>query len=120
VIDLSGVDVRSLDTETISPSPQLIVCDLSFIGLAKALGPALALADDGADLVCLVKPQFEAAGPSAIGKGGLVRDAGDQQQALDAVCAWLTSQGWTVRETTDSPILGGDGNREFLLWATRT
>ena len=119
VIELSGTDVRNLDASLIDPPPELIVCDLSFIGLAKALGPALDLAGEGADLVCLVKPQFEGAGPQGVGKGGIVRDAGVQDAALVNAKAWLTAQGWTVRETAESPILGGDGNREFLLWATK-
>ena len=119
VIEMSGTDVRDLQPSMIAPAPELVVCDLSFIGLAKALSPALALAVPGADLICMVKPQFEATGPSAIGKGGMVRAAAQQQQALMAACDWLQAEGWTVRETADSPILGGDGNREFLLWATK-
>jgi len=119
VVELSGTDVRELDIGTVPEAPDLIVCDLSFIGLAKALGPALALSKPGADLVCLVKPQFEAAGPAEIGKGGLVKDPVVQAQALAGVSAWLETVGWAVRETADSPILGGDGNREFLLWAVK-
>ncbi len=119
VIELSGVDVRELDEAIIPDPPGLIVCDLSFIGLAKAVGAALELAPADADLVCLVKPQFEAAGPGDVGKGGVVRDAGAQDAALAGVSAWLDQQGWTVRQTADSPILGGDGNREFLLWASK-
>ena len=119
VAELSGVDVRELDGDLIAEPPGLIVCDLSFIGLAKALGPALALAAPGGDLICLVKPQFEGAGPQGVGKGGVVRDAAMQEEALANIAQWLEEQGWTVRATAESPILGGDGNREFLLWATR-
>jgi 23S rRNA (cytidine1920-2'-O)/16S rRNA (cytidine1409-2'-O)-methyltransferase len=119
VVELSGQDVRGLDVGLAPQPPQLLVSDLSFISLTKALPAALALAAPGADLVCLVKPQFEAAGPEEVGKGGVVKDPALQQRALSKVAAWLAGQGWTVRETADSPILGGDGNREFLLWATR-
>ena len=119
VIELSGTDVRNLASNLIDPPPDLIVCDLSFIGLAKALAPALDLADAGADLICLVKPQFEGAGPEGVGKGGIVRDTALQDLALANAVAWITDQGWTVKQTADSPILGGDGNRDFLLWAVK-
>lgn len=118
VTELSETDVRDLDRHLILEAPQLLVSDLSFIGLAKALPAALALAGAGADLICLVKPQFEAAGPDEVGKG-VVRDPARQEAALARVAAWLDEQGWTVRATADSPILGGDGNREFLLWASK-
>ena len=117
VVDLSGTDVRALDAAMVDPPPRLLVCDLSFIGLEKALGPALGLAAPGSNLVCLVKPQFQV-GRDRIGKGGLVRDEAARGEALDQVCAWLIGQGWTVRARADSPIAGGDGNREFLVWAT--
>jgi 23S rRNA (cytidine1920-2'-O)/16S rRNA (cytidine1409-2'-O)-methyltransferase len=118
VVELSGQDVRDLGPDLVPEPPQLLVSDLSFISLTKALPAALALAAPDADLVCLVKPQFEAAGPDEVGKGGVVKDPALQQRALDKVAAWLEGRGWTVREIADSPILGGDGNREFLLWAT--
>lgn len=118
VTELSGQDVRSLDTDLIPTAPQLVVCDLSFISVTKALGPALALAAPGADLVLLVKPQFEA-GRERVGKGGLISDPAARQDCLDATAAWIAQQGWAVQATTDSPITGGDGNHEFLLWARK-
>ncbi len=118
VTELSGQDVRSLDTDLIPTAPQLVVCDLSFISVTKALGPALALAAPGADLVLLVKPQFEA-GRERVGKGGLISDPAVRQDCLDATAAWIAQQGWAVQATTDSPITGGDGNHEFLLWARK-
>lgn len=118
VNELSGQDVRTLDAELIPDAPQLVVCDLSFISVTKALGPALTLAAPGADLVLLVKPQFEA-GRERVGKGGLVTDPAVRQDCLDATAAWIAEQGWTVQATTDSPITGGDGNHEFLLWARK-
>jgi len=119
VVNLEGTDARSLDGALIPERPGLIVTDFSFISLAKALGPALALAGEGADLIALVKPQFEQGGPSLIGKGGIVTDPEARQAALERVSAWLDDQGWRVRETAESPITGGDGNREWLLWAKR-
>ncbi|RZJ93400.1 MAG: TlyA family RNA methyltransferase [Brevundimonas sp.] len=118
VVDLEHTDARSLTPELIPDAPDLIVCDASFIGLAKVLPAALALAAPGADLVTLVKPQFEMESRADIGRGGIVSDPQARADALARVVAWLDAQGWTVRATADSPIKGGDGNHEFLLWAS--
>lgn len=118
VVGLEGVDARNLDPQLIPVAPDLIVTDVSFIGLAKALPAALALAAGGADLVALVKPQFEV-GPEHVGKGGLVKDEAARRRALDEVTAFLSASRWAVREVADSPIAGGDGNLEYLLWAQR-
>ncbi len=118
VVSLEGVDARSLD-HTLIPEPvDLVVCDASFIGLAKVLPAALALARDGARLVCLVKPQFEV-GPDKVGKGGLVTDQDDLAGAVDGVVAFLQAEGWSVEGQADSPIAGGAGQKEFLLWARK-
>ena len=116
VVALEGLDARSLTAAQVSEPPQLIVCDVSFIGLAKALPAALALAAEDCDLVVLVKPQFEV-GPDRVGKGGLVKDGAIRAEALESVKTFLTAQSWTVRESADSPIEGGEGAREYLLWA---
>lgn len=118
VLSLEGLDVRALDATLIPEPPRLIVCDVSFIGLAKALPAALALAGPRADLVALVKPQFEV-GPERVGKSGVVKDAKARADAVAGVAEWLESVGWPVQATTDSPITGGDGNQEILLWARR-
>jgi 23S rRNA (cytidine1920-2'-O)/16S rRNA (cytidine1409-2'-O)-methyltransferase len=117
VLNLEGVDARILDEDLIPEPPGLIVTDLSFISLTKALGPALSLAGEGADLIALVKPQFEQDSRADVGKRGIVSDPEMRQAALDRVSAWLEKQGWTVRETAESPVTGGDGNREWLLWS---
>ena len=117
VVNLEKTDARDLSPMLIADPVDLIVCDASFIGLAKVLPAALALARPGADLVTLVKPQFEMERRQDVGRGGVVRDADARQAALDRVVAWLEGAGWTVRETADSPISGGDGNQEYLLWA---
>lgn len=116
VVNLEQTDARDLTPVLIPEAPSLIVCDASFIGLAKVLPVALSLATPDADLVTLVKPQFEATGPGGT-KKGVVRDPAAQQAALAAVCVWLEGEGWSVQATTESPITGGDGNVEFLLWA---
>jgi 23S rRNA (cytidine1920-2'-O)/16S rRNA (cytidine1409-2'-O)-methyltransferase len=119
VVELSGVDARRLDATLIPETPGLIVTDVSFISLAKALPAAMALAGPGTELVALVKPQFEV-GRERVGKGGIVKDAAAQDEALAAVKAWLEGEGWTVLGAADSPVTGGDGNREFLLWGRKT
>ena len=119
VVELSGLDARELTAAMVPIPPSLIVCDTSFIGLAKVLPAALALAAPGAQLVALVKPQFEV-GPAHVGKGGIVRDDAVRAEALQGVVDWLGAHGWPVRATADSPVLGGDGAREYLLWAARS
>lgn len=118
VVNLEGTDARTLTRDQITEPPDLIVTDVSFIGLAKALPAALALARPAADLVALVKPQFEV-GPGRVGKGGVVTDAAARGQALVDVVDFLAGTGWQVLATTDSPVTGGDGNREYLLRAIR-
>ncbi len=118
VISLEATDARDLTRALIPEPPGLIVADVSFIGLAKALPAALGLADAGADLVTLVKPQFEV-GPERVGKGGIVSDPAARAEALEGVVVFLTGAGWILEATADSPIEGGDGNREHLLWARR-
>jgi len=116
VINLEGLDARRLDAATIPEPPELIVCDASFIGLEKALPAALGLAAPGADLIALVKPQFEV-GPERVGKGGVVKDEAARQSALDGVRGFLEGEGWQVQGAIDSPVEGADGNREYLLHA---
>jgi 23S rRNA (cytidine1920-2'-O)/16S rRNA (cytidine1409-2'-O)-methyltransferase len=100
-------------------APGLVVCDASFISLSKVLPAALALAAADADLIALVKPQFEV-GPADVGKGGIVRDEAARARALADVTAWLALAGWRVEAVAPSPIAGGDGNLEYLLWARRS
>jgi 23S rRNA (cytidine1920-2'-O)/16S rRNA (cytidine1409-2'-O)-methyltransferase len=118
VHNLEATDARDLDGDRLGFSPDLVVCDVSFISLSKALPRALALAAPAADLVVLVKPQFEV-GPALVGKGGLVRDEAARVWALEEARAFLTTSGWRVNADAASPITGGDGNIEFLVWATK-
>jgi 23S rRNA (cytidine1920-2'-O)/16S rRNA (cytidine1409-2'-O)-methyltransferase len=114
---LEGVNVRALASGDVPP-PAFVTADLSFISLTKALPPALGLAAPGAALVALVKPQFEV-GRDKVGKGGVVRDPAAIAAARAAVRACVEGAGWRVTGETASPILGGDGNREFLLAARK-
>ncbi|MEN5176699.1 TlyA family RNA methyltransferase [Brevundimonas diminuta] len=119
VVNLEKTDARHLTTALITETPSLIVCDASFISLSKVLPAALDLAEPEADLITLVKPQFEADGPKAVGKKGVVKDPVAHAAAVAGVRDWLEESGWAVREVADSPITGGDGNVEFLLWARK-
>ena len=104
-------------TDTHIPEPvDIIVCDASFIGLAKVLERPLTFAKPGAQLVALIKPQFEA-GRGEVGKGGVVRDEAVHQRVCDEVKMWLVESGWTIAGLTTSPITGPQGNVEFLIWA---
>ncbi|WP_294136798.1 TlyA family RNA methyltransferase [Sphingobium sp.] len=99
------------------PEPiDIIVCDASFISLAKVLERPLTFARPGAALVALIKPQFEA-GREEVGKGGVVRDPEIHQRVCEEVRTWIQAQGWTVIGITPSPITGPQGNVEFLLHA---
>jgi 23S rRNA (cytidine1920-2'-O)/16S rRNA (cytidine1409-2'-O)-methyltransferase len=119
VVSLEKTNARDLSAKLISQKPQAIVADVSFISLKLALPPALAMAEKGAWLVALVKPQFEA-GKQNVGKGGIVKDEAAQQAALDDITRWLADdQKWTVLGTMESTIKGGDGNREFLIAAVK-
>lgn len=104
-------------TEAHIPEPvDLIVCDASFIGLAKVLEVPLRFAKPGARLAALIKPQFEA-GREEVGKGGVVRDPAVHDRVCREVSGWLTAIGWTVEDVVQSPITGPEGNVEFLILA---
>lgn len=118
VVDLSGVDARALDETVIPTAPTLVVSDVSFIALTKALPMALDLAGPGANLVALIKPQFEA-GRDFVGKGGLVKDPEIIARCEREVVAFLEASGWSVKGLSESPITGGDGQVERLVWATK-
>ena len=118
VIVREQTNAREL-SKAIVPEPiDIIVCDASFIGLAKVLDAALGLAEPGAKLVALIKPQFEA-GRGEVGKGGVVRDPAIHQRVCDEVAAWIESSGWGVIGIEPSPITGPEGNIEFLLGAIK-
>ncbi len=117
VVVRERVNARVLTREQIPEAVEIITCDVSFIGLTTVLPAPLALAAAHAALVALVKPQFEA-GREFVGKGGVVRDPAVHSSVCDRAAAWLGAQpGWAVEGVVESPILGAEGNREFLLCA---
>lgn len=115
---LEATDARQLTAAQVG-SPDLIVCDASFISLHKLLAVPLSLANAGAKLIALFKPQFEV-GRAHVGKGGIVTDTAATERAEAAFVDWLADQGWIVQARADSPIKGGDGNAERLIYAVRT
>ncbi len=119
---LDRVNVRALQPEQVAGPdgrlPDLVVADLSFISLALVL-PALAgAADENADFVLLVKPQFEV-GKGRVGAGGVVRDAGLRAEAVSSVAEAAAGLGLGVRGVTASPLPGPAGNVEYFVWLRR-
>ncbi|MSO67805.1 MAG: TlyA family RNA methyltransferase [Pseudolabrys sp.] len=115
VISLEETDIRKLSPSLLSEQPDLVVVDVSFTSLKLVLPAALALAKFPAQLVALIKPQFEA-GRAAL-KRGIVRDTAVQAAACADIAAFVAARGWRISGTISSPITGGDGNAEFLLGA---
>lgn len=110
-------NIRSLDADAIGGPVDVVVADLAFISLRTAAPSLLACAAPGAELVWLVKPQFEA-GRAEVSRGhGVVRDPEVRAQAVRDVVAAVAGQGATIMGTMESPLTGADGNVEFLLHA---
>ena len=118
VVVLEQTNARHVTAEQVPEQVDIVVCDASFIGLAKVLEAPLKLAKPGAKLVALVKPQFEA-GREEVGKGGVVRDPSVHQRVCTETKGWVEAQGWLVLGITPSPITGPEGNVEFLLGAVK-
>lgn len=111
-------NARYLTDSVVTEPVDLIVCDASFIALAKVLGAAIGFAKPGGRLLALVKPQFEAE-RGEIGKGGVVRDPEIHARVCASARLWFEAQGWKVAGLVESPITGPEGNKEFLLAAQR-
>lgn len=115
---LEQTSARLLTPELIDAPCGWVVCDASFIGLAKVLEAPLRLAASACQLVALIKPQFEV-GKGEVGKGGVVRDPALHARVCAEVREWLEREGWTVQGIVESPITGPEGNVEFLIAARR-
>ncbi len=115
---LEQTSARVLTPELIDAPCNWVVCDASFIGLAKVLEVPLRLAAPACQLVALIKPQFEV-GRGEVGKGGVVRDPALHARVCGEVREWLESGGWQVQGIETSPITGPEGNVEFLIAARR-
>ena len=118
VVVLERTNARHLTRDQAPEPVALVVCDASFIGLETVLPAALALASEEAELVALIKPQFEV-GAGRVGKGGVVRDPALHEEVCARIAAWLERQGWNVLGVEESPIRGPEGNVEFLIAGRR-
>ncbi len=117
---LEKTNARYLKAADVGEAADLVVLDVSFISATLVLPAVLAAAfphpvPAGRQVIVLVKPQFEV-GRERVGKGGIVRDAAAQEEAVEKVRAKLLELGWRQTEVIESPILGAEGNREFLLY----
>ena len=117
IVSLEQTDTRTLSAAQLNEPPDLVTVDVSFISLKLALPPALALAKPPAQLIALIKPQFEAGRAQA--KKGIVRDPAVHAAVCDDISNFVASLGWRVLGIIPSPIAGGDGNAEFLLGAAK-
>jgi 23S rRNA (cytidine1920-2'-O)/16S rRNA (cytidine1409-2'-O)-methyltransferase len=115
VVSLEQTDIRKLEDAEIPDDARLIVIDVSFISLELVIPKALQFAAPHAELIALIKPQFEAGREHV--KKGIVRDSEVHMGVCQRVELLVGRQGWRLRGTIPSPILGGDGNAEFLLYA---
>lgn len=116
IIEMSGVNIRDVQTDDLPYLPEMIVSDVSFISLTYVIPVIARIAARGAQIVLLVKPQFEV-GKGNLGKNGIVESEALRQQALETVVACAESNGLHVRATGQSPIEGTHGNVEYLLYA---
>jgi len=117
IVSMERTDIRTLDPARLSEPPDFAAVDVSFISLKLVLPAVGNLLKQRASIVALIKPQFEARRGDI--KKGIVRDAAVHQAVCDEIVAFVVSQGWRVGGRVPSPILGGDGNREFFIEANR-
>jgi 23S rRNA (cytidine1920-2'-O)/16S rRNA (cytidine1409-2'-O)-methyltransferase len=119
VLVMERLNARALGDSYLPFRPDLITVDVSFISLAMLIAPIVATADEEFDLLGLVKPQFEL-GKEKVGKGGVVRDAGDRREAIRKVAEAMEEEKLVVRGLASSGLPGPKGNRETFVWASRS
>ena len=115
VICMEKTNIRYVTPDDIADVLDFASVDVSFISLIKVLGPAKALLKNGGQMVCLIKPQFEA-GREKVGKKGVVRDPAVHQEVIEAVSAFAVSIGFSVLDLSFSPVKGPEGNIEYLMY----
>lgn len=115
---LEKTNIRYLEPDVLTERPAFVAVDVSFISLTKVLPPILTLSLEEAEIVCLIKPQFEA-GREQVGKKGVVRDPAVHRDVLEKIVSYVSSIGLFPAALTDSPIRGPEGNLEYLLYLQR-
>ena len=119
VVVLEETNARTLTRDQVPEPVNVVTCDASFISLEKVLPAPLALTAEDAVCIALIKPQFEV-GKGQVGKKGVVRDPALHKEVCERIEKWFSEQpGWRVLGLTESPILGPEGNKEFLIAAKR-
>ena len=119
VVCMEKTNIRYVTPENIDDELDFASVDVSFISLTKVLGPARALLKDGGEMVCLIKPQFEA-GREKVGKKGVVRDKSVHEEVVSNIISFALSNGFSVLDLEYSPIKGPEGNIEYLVHIKKT
>lgn len=118
VVVMEGTNIRYVVPDDLQEPPEFASIDVSFISLTKVLGPVYNLLADNGQIVCLIKPQFEA-GRQQVGKHGVVRDKSVHEEVIDRVIKFAVSQHFEVMNLDFSPVKGPEGNIEYLLHLCR-
>lgn len=119
VVCMEKTNIRYVTPEDITDVLDFASVDVSFISLTKVLGPARELLRDRGQMVCLIKPQFEA-GREKVGKKGVVRDKAVHEEVITRVIAFALDNGFSVHNLEYSPIKGPEGNIEYLVFLEKT
>jgi len=118
VVSMEKTNIRYVTPEDIGQLVDFVSIDVAFISLSKVLGPVYELMAEGAEIVCLIKPQFEA-GREKVGKKGVVRDKKVHEEVVIAVTSFAAATGFELLRLDYSPIKGPEGNIEYLLYARK-
>ena len=118
VVTIERVNIRAIEPALVPEPVDIAVIDVSFISLEKVVPAILQFLRPGAELVALIKPQFEV-GREQVGKGGIVRDEAARQAAVERIKLFVQEHGFDVKGVISSPITGQDGNVEFLIYAVK-
>jgi 23S rRNA (cytidine1920-2'-O)/16S rRNA (cytidine1409-2'-O)-methyltransferase len=118
IVVIERTNIRQMVSSLIPEKVDLVVIDVSFISLEKVIPPAMQFLAANAELIALIKPQFEV-GKEQVGKGGIVRDESARNAVVDRITGFIREQGFDVKGVIPSPITGQDGNVEFLIHAVR-
>ena len=119
VVCMEKTNIRYVTPEDIDDALDFASVDVSFISLTKVLGPARALLKDNGQMVCLIKPQFEA-GREKVGKKGVVRDKAVHEEVINKVIDFALEIGFSIHNLEYSPIKGPEGNIEYLVYIEKT